>query len=307
MKVLDLFSGCGGFSKGFADAGFETIAFVEWWKPAATTFLHNHLHALHLGTDITQISDKKIEQLMGKVEIVVGGPPCQGFSLCGKRDKKDQRNTLYKEYLRFIRILLPKIAIMENVAGLLSMKNANNEPVINLILKDFIDLGYSVTYKVLKASDYGVPQNRKRLIIIATKLNLYPEPKENKITVHEAIKDLPFEETQQNGHVHFKVTQSTQEKINNLKQGERISNKFNFSRQRIYANKPSKTIVTHNIYIHPYYNRFLTPRELARLQSFPDDFIFCGAKTAMTKQIGNAVPPLLAKAIATKIKESGIL
>lgn len=301
--VIDLFAGCGGFSHGFMQAGYDVIGFVEWWKPAVTTFLKNHPSSIHLGTDITKVKDESLVKYKGKVEIIVGGPPCQGFSNAGKRNPKDKRNQLYKEYLRFVRIIEPKTVVIENVPGILTMNDSDNRKAIDKIIHDLIKMDYSVSYKILLASDYGVAQNRRRLIIIGKKLNLFPEPSNEKKTVIEAIWDLPYGENELNAHVNFKPNKETVEKIRNLNQGEKLYKNYNFGRQRIYANKPSKTIATKQNYIHPYYDRFLTPRELARLQSFPDDFYFCGSKTSMVKQIGNAVPPLMAKAIALKIKE----
>ncbi len=301
-RMIDLFAGCGGFSNGFQQAGFDVVGFVEWWPPAITTFLKNHPTAQHLGSDITKIPDETLQGLKGKVEIIAGGPPCQGFSMCGKRDPKDKRNQLYKEFLRFVRIIDPKIAIVENVQGLLSMIDYDGKKVIDKILHEFIRLGYSVCYKVLTASDYGVAQNRKRLIIIAKKLDIYPEISGRKKTVMDAICDLPEYETSLNAHVLFDTKQETLAKIRLLNQGEAMCKTYNCSRQRIKADRPSKTICTRVMYIHPHHHRFLTPRELARLQSFPDNFEFCGSKTNMVKQIGNAVPPLLARAIGKKIK-----
>lgn len=174
--------------------------------------------------------------------------------------------------------------------------------VIDRILHDLISLGYFVSYKVLTASHYGVPQNRERLIILAQKLDLFPAPSSERKTLMEAISDLP-EPNGVNAHVAFETLPETVAKIKELPQGGKLSAKYNFCRQRVHADKPSKTITTNNMYIHPYQDRFLTPRELARLQSFPDDFVFCGSKTSMVKQIGNAVPPLLAQKIAEKIRE----
>ena len=158
-KVIDLFSGCGGFSNGFIQAGYDVIGFVEIWKPAIETYRLNHPSAKHLGYDITKIKDEELLEFKDKIDIIIGGPPCQGFSLCGKRDINDKRNTLYKEYLRFVRIINPKTIVMENVKGLLSMKDKNDERVINKIVKDLIYLGYSVCYKVLNASNHKIPQN----------------------------------------------------------------------------------------------------------------------------------------------------
>lgn len=298
--VLDLFSGCGGFSYGFQEAGFEIVAFVEMWKPAIENYLKNHPNAKHIGADITKISDAVIKEYENKIDVIIGGPPCQGFSMAGKRNPNDKRNKLYKEYLRFVRIIKPKIIVMENVKGLLSMKDSNNERVISRIVNDLIKLGYFVCYKVMKASDFGIAQNRERVVIIGKKLSLYPEPAENKISVIEAIGDLPYESDEINGHICFKPTEKTMERIKSLRHGEKLSRKYNFSRQRIYPNKPSPTISTKPLFIHPVYDRLLTPRELARLQSFPDEFVFCGSKTAMVKQIGNAVPPKMAREVALK-------
>ena len=302
-RVLDLFAGCGGLSLGFRQAGFDIVGFVEWWKPAITTFLQNHPRCRHLGKDITQVPDATLSELKGKVDIIIGGPPCQGFSTCGKRNPDDKRNQLYREYLRFVSIIQPKYAIIENVQGILSMNDFDGRKVIDKITSDLIKLDYFVCYKVLKASDFGVPQHRKRLIIIAKKINLYPVPKAEQKTVIEAIGNLPAEESDLNGHQFYNAKQETIERIKNLNQGECLPGKYKMERERLRAGKPSKTIVTQYRYIHPLYDRFLTARELARLQSFPDDFIFCGSKTSMVKQIGNAVPPLLAKSIATKILE----
>jgi DNA (cytosine-5)-methyltransferase 1 len=304
-KVLDLFAGCGGLSYGFMQKGFEIVGFVEWWKPAIETFLKNHPNVKHLGTDITKISNEILLGLRGEIDVIIGGPPCQGFSLCGKRDPKDKRNQLYKEFLRFVRIIKPETIVIENVQGLLSMRDACSERVISKILHELIKLDYFVSYKVLKASDYGIAQNRKRLFIIAKKLSLFPEPSQTKKVVMQAIGDLPFEENDLNGHVCFNPSKKTINRIRNLKEGQRFLENYNCSPQRLYADRPSKTVVTTPRFIHPYYHRFLTPRELARLQSFPDTFYFCGSKTSMIKQIGNAVPPLLAKAIADKIKRCG--
>ncbi len=298
MKVLDLFSGCGGFSYGFMKAGFEVIGFVECWEPAIQTYKQNHPDAIHIGTDITKISDNVIARYKEKIDVIIGGPPCQGFSLCGKRNKKDNRNQLYKEYLRFVRIIQPKAVVMENVQGLLSMDDCNNRKVIDRIIHDLISLGYSVCYKVLNASDYGVPQRRKRLFIIGLKIPLFLLRKTKEKTVNESLTNLPH-----NAHLFFNTSQEVKARIKQLNQGERLSKNYNFSRQRLVGDKPSKTVATKPLFIHPYYDRFLTPRELARLQSFPDKFLFAGSKTNMVKQIGNAVPPKLAQTIAIQLKE----
>ncbi|MBI5002089.1 DNA cytosine methyltransferase [Candidatus Woesearchaeota archaeon] len=301
-RILDLFAGCGGFSQGFMQAGCEVIAFVEQWQPAVATFQQNHPSAQLIGTDITKIKNDDLLKYYKKIDIIIGGPPCQGFSLCGNRDPKDKRNQLYKHFLRFVEVIEPIYVVLENVHGLLTMRDTDGEKIIHKIVERFIENDYSVTYKILDAANYGVPQHRKRLFIIARKMKWFSSEHLSKKTVADALDDLTNQENVLNGHEFFTPTQETIQKIRNLKQGERMSLKFNTSRQRLFADKPSRTILTKPIYIHPFYNRFLTARELARLQSFPDNFLFCGSKIDKVKQIGNAVPPLLAKKIAESLR-----
>lgn len=302
MKVMDLFAGCGGFSYGFTKAGFEVVGFVEVWQPAIDTFLKNHPKTKHLGYDIAKIKNNEIEKYKGKVDVIIGGPPCQGFSTAGKRNPKDKRNQLYKEFLRFVKIINPDIVVMENVKGILSMNDIDNERIINKIVNEFIKNDYFVCYKLLNSSNYSVPQNRERVVIIAKKLCLFPKEKNAKFNVVDLLRDLPYEETNLNGHFLFNPTKDIINRIKNLGHGERLSSKFNFSRMRIHPDKPSPTVSTKPLFIHPVYDRLMTPRELARLQSFPDSFEFTGSKTAMVKQIGNAVPPLMAEAIASNLR-----
>ena len=301
--VIDLFAGCGGFSHGFEKAGYKVIGFVEWWDQAIETFLKNHSNAELIGKDICKISNETLSKFTGKVDLIIGGPPCQGFSLCGNRDVEDKRNQLYKEFLRCVSVIQPRTVIIENVSGLLSMRDEDNERIINKIIHNLIKQDYFISYKILTASDYGVPQHRKRLFIVARKLNFFPQACGSERTVIQAIGDIPNEYGALNGHLFFETQDATVAKIKSLKEGEKMSKKYNFSRQRLRANEPSKTVTTQSMLIHPIYDRFLTARELARLQSFPDDFVFTGSKTAMVKQIGNAVPPLLAYSIAKQILE----
>jgi len=298
-KAIDLFAGCGGLSLGFQQAGFEIVGFIEQWKPAIKTHLKNFPESKHIGLDITQVTEQDLEEYKEKIDVIIGGPPCQGFSICGKRNPFDKRNTLYKEFLRIVEIIKPKYIVMENVKGILSMKTPEGQPVINTLLNDFIKLGYLICYKTLRAVDYGVAQKRERVIVIGKKCNYYPRPTTpTPINTIEAIQDIPEKIS---GQLYSQNKPETIERIKQLKQGERLCKTFNFSRQRIYADKPSPTIATKQRLIHPYKHRFLTPREIARLQSFPDTFEFCGTLSNMIKQIGNAVPPKLAEAVAKNI------
>ena len=299
--IIDLFAGCGGLSFGFQKAGFEVVGFIEQWKPAIETHLKNFPESKHIGFDINEVDEKKLEEYKGKIDVIIGSPPCQGFSMCGNRNPHDKRNRLYKEFLRIDKIIKPQYIIMENVAGLLSMKTPEGEKVINAIVDSLVMLGYSVCYKKLKAVDYGVAQKRERIIIIGKKCELYPQPTvTDHISSIEALQNIPESIS---GHIFSRMTKDVANKINKLKQGEKLYKKFNSGRQRIVADEPSPTITTVNNFIHPFEDRMLTPRELARLQSFPDSFEFCGTLTSITKQVGNAVPPLMAEALAKNILE----
>lgn len=298
MKVIDLFAGAGGLSLGFKQAGYEIIGFVENNKDAIKTHKKNFPKSKLIGEDITQISDSQIKEY--EADIIVGGIPCQGFSMCGKRSKKDPRNLLYKEYLRFVKIIKPKLILIENVPGLASM-NLDKNNILFLIINELIKLGYCTSYKVLNSAKYGVPQVRKRLFLIGIKKNLFPVSYRTEFkSVLETIMDLDYREI--NGNIPFEMTKETLERIMKLKPGELLDN-YNFGRMRLFGSKPCPTVATKKRYIHPIYDRFLTPRELARLQSFPDSFYFFGSKTSMLRQIGNAVPPLLAKSLALHIRE----
>ena len=295
--VLDLFSGCGGLSLGFKNAGYNIKYFVEYWKPAIETHKINFPECELLGTDITSIDNKTISNIKD-IEVIIGGPPCQGFSMAGNRNADDARNQLYKHYLRFVKIISPKLVVIENVNGILSMKSPEGERIISHITNDLINLGYIVSYKKLKAVEYGIPQKRERIFIIGIKKELYPTPNNKIFHVAESLRNIP---EHYNAHLFSTPTTETINKIRNLQQGQKFNKNYNLSRKRLYADRPSPTVTTVNLFIHPTEDRFLTPRELARLQSFPDTFTFYGKKTCITKQVGNAVPPKLAEVLAKKL------
>ena len=301
MNVVDFFCGAGGFSKGLENAGLRILAGIDYNPDAIATFNKNHSGKGYV-RDITQLSTQELRELIKNepVDVIVGGFPCQGFSLLGRRKKNDPRNILYKELLRFIGELRPQYFVLENVKGLLSMKHPNGEKVLPIILKDLMALGYSVSYKLLLASDYGVPQNRERVLIFGQRCSFFELQKVVvKKTVFDAINDLPSAEEGINAHVFTEHSPEYEQKLGSLKQGDHLGN-FHSTRLRLRSFEPSNTI-TRGDYIHPVYNRFLTPRECARLQSFSDDFFFCGNKGSIKLQIGNAVPPLLGKVLGEKL------
>ncbi len=349
--VVDLFCGAGGLSKGFLDAGFDVVIGVDFDAPSLKTFGENHGNAKAMKLDLFDHNNineikKYLDSKKIKLDVLVGGPPCQGFSLAGKREEKDERNILYSAMVKTAEILKTKVVVLENVPGMLKLYNGKGA---KRIIDDFYDLGYNMKTKILYAPDYGVPQIRKRVVFVGVKSGLkefeYPSPKykpENYITCEEAISDLPSLEndndysldkvrtyisepkskyqkemrknsTKVMNHYPTKHAQKTIDNISKIPDGgdykdlpleEAKKFKYHESLTRYNSHKPSLTIDTgHRTHFHYKYNRIPSVRENARLQSFPDDFIFYGSKQQQYKQVGNAVPPLLGKAIAEQVKE----
>lgn len=349
--VVDLFCGAGGLSRGFLDAGFDVVLGVDFDEPALQTFEANHRSAKAMNLDLFNHDNineikKYLDNNNINLDVLVGGPPCQGFSLAGKREENDERNVLYSAMVKTAKILKPKIIVLENVPGMLKLYDGK---VAKRIINDFNELGYKMKAEVLYAPNYGVPQIRKRVIFVGVKEGLsefnYPLPKvkpENYITCEEAINDLPTLENDYDysldtvrnylteptskyqkdmrknskevkNHFPTKHTQKTIDNIAKIPDGGNYKNlplkeskkfKYHESLTRYCSKKPSLTIDTgHRTHFHYKYNRIPSVRENARLQSFTDDFIFYGSKQQQYKQVGNAVPPLLGKAIAEQVKE----
>ena len=366
-RIIDLFSGCGGMSLGFEMAGYEVAFAVEKDSKAAETYRFNRSGANVFIGDITEIgSPLEAFPAAGEVVGVVGGPPCQGFSLSGDRDPKDPRNSLFMDYMRFVRAFRPKFFVMENVKGILSAKTKDGAPVKDLIVSVAGESGYNIEILVLDASDYGVPQSRIRVFFIGIRKDLpfrpedlLPEKKTpvKKITVAEAISDLPKIEAGQGApsmpydappsndyqrwcregsasvenHEAMRHSARLVERFHIIKPGQsvadvpaefsqrkrgdsgRISGKaFSQNNMRPFPDRPSPTIPAgfQSNFVHPFFDRNYTAREGARLQSFPDRYVFKGKRTNMSwdkelsqyQQIGNAVPPLLAFSIAENMK-----
>lgn len=367
MNVIDLFAGCGGLSLGFEMAGFNIPLAVEKDAWAAETYAHNHSHTKVVTQDITQIFD--FNQLLDPttmIDGIIGGPPCQGFSLSGNRDKNDPRNSLFMEFVRFVKHYKPKFFVMENVSGILSMTTKSGELVKNVIIEEYDNAGYNMEIFQLNAAEFGVPQSRIRVFFIGLRKDIVYskqalEPHgflfgNEQITIRDAIMDLPqiqandgneessydTEPTTEyqiwargncsvlHNHVAMRHTPRLIERFSHIGFGEsvadvaeeyqqrqrgdasKISGKvYSQNNMRPFPDKPSPTIPAsfQSNFIHPYLNRNYTAREGARLQSFPDHYVFFGKRTTMSweknlsqyQQIGNAVPPLLAKAIAEKL------
>lgn len=322
MNYVDLFCGAGGLSLGFEKLGFKNVFSVEFNKQIAKTYAENFPQNNLVVADIKNISDDQIKMLQGKqkIDVVIGGPPCQGFSMAGKNGRsfvEDKRNYLFKEFVRVVKVIKPRMFVMENVARIAVH---NHGKTLEEIVTTFKNAGYDVQAKVLQASDYGVPQRRQRIFIIGTTNQIfsYPTPQNSVVTVKEAIGDLP---TLANGEVsripnHFAMKHSSQmlKKMSYVTDGgnrldipEKLRPKSGDSRKyiRYASDKPSVTVTGDMRKVFHYkQNRALSPRELARLQSFPDSFIFKGPSISIQQQIGNAVPPLLGRAIAKEVKKS---
>ena len=305
LRVLSLFSGCGGLDLGFEEQGFETAFCVEWDYEACKTIRHNRPNwPLHEG-DIRVFVD--VARDVQDVQGVIGGPPCQGFSPAGKGNPNDPRNTLWREYFRLVRETHPEFILLENVPGML---HAKNRPHLDALVAAFEDLGYIISFGVLNAADFGVPQNRKRLIVTGGLGFRIPLPKpshKNPVTVRSAIQDLENNSSVPN-HLPNKHAPDVVERWSKLAEGESDPG---YRRSRLHADRPSTTLRAGGGYgpsgnhlggfhppIHYRFPRQLTVRESARIQGFPDSWVLKGSKTAQGRQVGTAVPPPLASAIA---------
>src|SRR4030042_330821 len=340
-KVFDLFAGAGGFGLGFQLAGYELCLSLEIDLWAAETLITNNSNnTTVLNNDIIKYQTKnQIFNACQNVvpDVIIGGPPCQGFSIAGpaqKKDSKDPRNSLFQDFARWVQYLRPQIFIMENVKGILSRRNTNNEKVIDIIEKTFVKLGYFVEIWELNAAEYGVPQIRERIFIIGHQLGReIGKPPSTHMLIKSDAECAQLEQKDGNNRSveKFKLIKWGQSVLDVPEEhkarkrngnGEISESAYDSNNRRLNPFNPSYTIPAHfySSFIHPYQNRNITAREAARLQSFPDFYIFKRKRTVISgkllerwerheekhlsqyNQIGNAVPPLLAKALAEHIK-----
>lgn len=299
MKVVSLFSGAGGLDLGFRMAGHQILWANDLYEDAVKTYREN-IGSHIVCKDIIKIKEHDIPDC----DIVIGGFPCQGFSVANtKRNEKDERNQLYKQLIRIIKAKKPKFFLAENVKGILTLSHGE---VFKMIINDFSSMGYKVQYKLMNAADYGVPQTRMRVIIVGVRNDvnfeyIYPTPSHNKdgneglkkwVSVAEALADLP-----------------NPDMPNNMLNHEYSKYKLNFNgyigHRALNPEKPAPTVTARGddkggvvILPHPNGSRRMSCRELATIQSFPLDFLFIGKRSSIYRQIGNAVPPLLAYALA---------
>lgn len=346
--VLDLFSGAGGLSRGFYDAGYDIVLGVDFDDAALKTFKANHGSAEVMKLDLFDheninviIDFLKINHI--NLDVLVGGPPCQGFSVAGPRDMHDKRNSLYTAMVKLAERVKPQAVVLENVPGMIQ---TNGGIGAKRVVDDFEKIGYHMVPKLLYAPDYGIPQMRKRVFFVGLRDSkedfMFPEPtvdKNNYVTCEDAIGDLPAlqtadgeiiygEEVQdyicsaQNdyqrkmrkrsekviNHIGSIPIEKTRNMISLIPEGKNYKAlpdeyqgiyKYHEALTRYHSKKPSNTINTgHRSHFHYKWNRIPTVRESARLQSFPDDFIFYGNKSQQYRQVGNAVPPMLGQVVA---------
>ena len=331
--ALSLFAGCGGFSLGFSAAGFNVKGFLELETGLRDIYRLNFPSSMELGGDITEVNATDLIQFkeaLGEVDVIIGGPPCQGFSLTGKRDVADPRNTLFRHYLRFVDTFHPKVAVLENVRLLTSMKDIDGKLVKDEIISDFRAHGYKVKFFEINAKSYGVPQSRERVIFVACREDIkqvptIPDPTHGQAddlfantkifrTFGDACSDLEFlesgESASDNLHQAVHHPKHVIEWLWDVPEGKSAhdnSNEnlhppsgYNTTYKRQIWIEPASTVqttfgmISGSNNVHPIATRSLTIREAARIQSFPDEYNFSGTLGTIRKGIGNAVPPLLA-------------
>ena len=323
MTYVDLFSGVGGMSMGFMKHGFENIFSIDCDSEICQTYKQNFPNHTLLEKKIEDLSEKELRNLAKttKPDVIIGGTPCQGFSMAGNPGRTfidDPRNHLFKEFARIVSALNPKFFVIENVAR---VYNHNQGQTKKEIIELFEKLGYAVDCMILKSEDYGVPQLRRRIFFIGNRLGLQnPFPvksSKNPVTVKDALEDLPKltsgESSDIPNHTAMNHSEQMLEKMSYVTSGgsreqipEEIRPKKGDIRKYIKYDKSKPSVcITGDMrkVFHYSQNRALTVRELARLQSFPDDFVFCGTKISQQQQVGNAVPPPMAAAVAKEIKK----
>ncbi len=310
--LIDLFAGCGGFSRGFADAGFKVAVAIESFKPVAETFKRNFTDAHVIVEDIKKVPSGAVREVIGdSPDIIIGGPPCEPFTAARQFRKRPLARLygtglgrLVLEFVRFVAELRPKVFVMENVVGIMEGELRRE------LEKLFRRAGYrKIYFNVLHAEDYGTPSRRRRVFI--SNIEISPPKAGKVVTAWEAIRDLPDPESNHEIPNHDPVPLSPRKlrAIARLRPGQALVRyvgadgrvKMNFI--RIRPNEPAPPVMGKSRFIHPFSNRLLTVREHARLMGFPDTHVFLGGRNVQFDMVGEAVPPPLARAIASVVAE----
>ena len=306
FNTIDLFCGAGGLTLGLSQAGFCPVASVEVSPIASQTHLNNFPKCHHFCGDIHDFDSHKCLKAIGNppVHLVAGGPPCQGFSVAGKRDPNDERNQLFYQFVRVVKEIQPWYVVMENVPGILTMQKGD---VCQAIFEEFAQIGYpNMSVMILESAAYGVPQIRPRAIFIGNRYGLsnpYPKPQlqpTQYTPIESALAGLPeYTPIPSMNHEWTRHSSEYTERISKVPYGGSLYETFLDAFKRQYPGLPSMTVKENHggTHIHPHLNRVISAREMARLQTFPDTFIFAGTMKKAMWQIGNAVPPRLAECI----------
>ena len=337
--AVSFFSGLGGLCYGASAAGFNIVAACEKEESFCKIHTQNFKDTHYLTNNICHITEEDLRNVLEKhpcIDLMVGGPPCQGFSLAGKRDTKDSRNILFKNYLRIAKVLSPKIIVMENVKMLTTMKDDGGELIINTIKSEFRKNGYQVSEFVCNAKNYGVPQSRNRVFFIGVRDDLeqmpsFPKPlyedsvfNERAFSFGDAVSDLKYLESGEKDildphHSAVKHPEHVLKWLYFVSEGKsahenpdeklRPPSGYNTTYKRQVWSRPSATVsttfgmISGSNNVHPIATRALTVREALRLQSFPDSFVINGKLSDVRTMIGNAVPPMLAYEICKFLRD----
>lgn len=324
MNIISLFTGAGGLDIGFIEAGYTEILASDIMPQAKESYNTNYPKTTFLLKDICQVTTEEIKQLAKNqnVDVIIGGPPCQGFSNMGNKNSADPRNMLFENYVRLVNALQPRCFLFENVKGLYTMFEGR---FFKKVVSSFLSIGYNVHFSLIDSSNYGVPQKRERVIIVGSRIDkpfkfpAYSNESYGKIhsyvNVGSAINDLMDKGEEVPNHIPLVHSEKVVQRYQLIPEGgklprpeelpEEIRRKgFGTTYVRLHRQKLSPTIVPGNnaLPVHPVLDRSLTPREAARIQTFPDDYIFKGDRRSQCIQVGNAVPPLLAAKLAHALK-----
>ncbi len=307
-KVLDLFAGGGGFSRGFYEAGFSIRCAVENFKPVAETFKANFPDAEVIAKDIKKVGSEEITSVV-EPDVIIGGPPCEPFTAANPKRMTNPLDRLYVdpmgrlvlEFIRMVADLKPKIFVMENVPQILEGK------LKDALRREFKRACYDVYFNVLRAENYGCPSKRARVFL--SNIKIKPEKEDKIVVVWDVIKDLEEINPDIPNHEYVPITRRKLKRIARLKWGQCLfkysgaKGKLMNALERLHPFRLAPTVKGGSRFIHPFQNRLLTVREQARLMSFPDNHIFLGGRDTQFDQVGEAVPPRLARRIAEVVKE----
>ena len=321
-KIISLFCGAGGLDLGFKEAGFDCVLASDIMSHAESTYKKNFPEKKFIKKDIRLLSVNEIKKAIQnqKIDVIIGGPPCQGFSNMGNKNSADPRNYLFEKYVDIVNAIQPKCFVFENVKGMFTMFEGR---FFDKIVNSFLGIGYDIFYSMIDSSSYGVPQKRERIIILGSKIGRpfkFPKPDANAFgkimsykNVGESINDL-IKENKIPNHIPLNHSEVVVKRYNLIPEGGKLPKPENLPKEirrknfgntytRLSRNDISSTIVPGNnaLPVHPTLNRSLTPREAARIQTFPDDFIFEGDRRSQCILVGNAVPPLLSAKMAESV------